>query len=184
MLMFLVPFSFAFDESTAEFSQAEKHFEAGQYAQAESEYRQALDKYKTMGDLAAYIKVRLGECCQYQKKTEAAISLYREVQTNHASSPLAGQMQEKIARAYYNSGNYEKAAPEFEKMAVQNEAKIQSATTAGLKAATATQERANENLGYSAFCYKKAGHEIKAASIGMRIKNAPAQSKVKKGGDK
>ena len=104
-LLFLISPAFAFDESTQEFTTAEKKFEAKKYAEAEPLYRQAYLKYKNMGRLAAYIQVKIGECCQYQHKTEDAVLVYRNVQTAYPASPLSGQMQEKIARAYYETNN-------------------------------------------------------------------------------
>ena len=173
-LLAMAGLAFALDESTREFTQAEKKFETKKYAEAEPLYRQAYLKYKNMGRLAAYIQVKIGECCQYQHKTEDAVLVYRNVQTVYPASPLAGQMQEKIARAYYETKQYDKAAPEFEKLSEQATA---TTTSTGMVNAAAVQsssksdkDKKNEALGYAAYCYKRSGNTAKAVAVGMKIK--------------
>jgi TolA-binding protein len=128
-----LPFqAFAFDETTREFSQAEKQFQAGNYLMAERNYRESLDKYKDIKRLSAYIHNRIGECLQYQGKTEDAVTIFRKIQTDYPESPLAAEAQEKITRAYYSKGNFAKAAPEFEKLGNQSD---KNAAKAGVSAA-------------------------------------------------
>lgn len=163
---------FAFDESTAEFARAEKQFEARQYLQAEASYRQALEKYKNMGDLAAYIKNRIGDCCQYEGKTEDAVQMYKQIQLENKTSPIAETVQEKIAKTYYRAENYDKAAGEFEKLAEQTtRASVQGSSATKGNMETALQHKKNKALGYASLCYSKAGKKIEAFNAGRKMKN-------------
>jgi tetratricopeptide (TPR) repeat protein len=171
-LLFLMSNAFAFDDSTVEFARAEKQFEARQYVQAEASYRQALEKYKNMGDLAAYIKNRIGDCCQYEGKTEDAVQMYRNLQSENSASPLAVQEQEKIARAYYQAKKYDKAALEFEKLSeqVETQQKSQVSASAVNNSIKYYANMKEEALGYSAFCYNKIGERNKAVAATMKMK--------------
>jgi len=109
LFLFTPANSFASNDSTKEFYQAEKAFSAGNYAEAENNYRLAFNRYHTMGNLAAYIQSRIAECCKYQNKTMDAVDAYRKIQLEFPSSPDAGEAQEKIARTYYEAGDYARA---------------------------------------------------------------------------
>ena len=173
-LLFTPLQTYAFKETTHEFTQAEQKFEAGDYANAEQWYRKAAEKYRNMSNLAAYIQCRIGECRQYQGMTEEAAQTYRKAQNDYPDSPLAAQMQEKIARAYYEAGEYAKAAPEFEKLSVQAEndskSKVRSASV-GQPDVNAADNR-NQALGYAAYCYGKAGKKVKAAILVRKFNNS------------
>lgn len=162
LLFLLTPASsFASNDSTQEFYQAEKAFSAGNYVEAEKNYRLAFDKYQKMGNLAAYIQGRIAECQQYQGKTEQAVSTYRHIQASFPDSPYINQVQEKIARVYYEAGDYEKAGIEFEKNTVSDQ------VTA---ASVAQRSHQNESLSYAAFCYGKTKKIAKAIALGIKLK--------------
>ena len=172
--LLLIPLqAYSLEETTQEFTQAEQKFEAGDYANAEQWYRKAAEKYQTMSNLAAYIQSRIGECLQYQGSTEEAAQAYRTVQNDYPDSPLTAQMQEKIARVYYEAGEYAKAAPEFEKVSEQiaeNDNSKVRATSVGESDVNAADNR-NQALGYAAYCYGKAGKKVKAAIVKMKLKS-------------
>lgn len=159
------------DESTLEFSRAEKEFSTGNFADAEKDYTLALVKYSGMKNFAAYIQTRIGECLECQKKTETAVQAYRNVQANYPASPMAEQSQERIAKAYYNVGDYEKAGPEFEKLLeTQKSSKISSASIGS--PGFVNREKQNQTAGYAVYSYLKSGNILKALQNKARISHS------------
>jgi tetratricopeptide (TPR) repeat protein len=169
-LLFILPvFCLGFDESTQEFNRAEKEYQAREFTKAEQDYRLAFVKYQKMQNLAAYIQTRIGECCQYQKKTEDAVLAFRKVQTDYPNSPHGGQAQEKIARAYYQAGNYAKAGPEFEKVAADVDGEeVKAANNSGRT--RSTLDKKSEAISFSVYCYEKSGNHAKAMVLGNKLK--------------
>ena len=117
LAVFLPLTSFVKQSNVREFQQAEAAFQKYDFMIAERNYQLALIKFPDMGNLTAYIKNQLAYCKRYQGQIEESVAAYEKVRKEHPDSPQAGNVQENIARTYYEAGNYAKAGPAFEKLA-------------------------------------------------------------------
>jgi tetratricopeptide (TPR) repeat protein len=179
-LVFLVQvpsIAFSVDESTVEFTQAEKQYDKGNYSEAEKWYQKAALKYQGMSNISAYIQNRFAECAEYQHRPDEAVKIYRKIQTDYPDTSFGERAQDKIARTYYCSGNYSKAGPEFEKVANNmtieedgKDKKSKNDRTHDAQKRTFTKYDYNLVIGYAILCHRNAGNYLKVTSLGLKIK--------------
>ncbi|MEW6096756.1 MAG: outer membrane protein assembly factor BamD [bacterium] len=94
---------------------AKETFEAKDYQQALSLFRDFLKKFET-SKFAHYAQLKIGECLYYQHRSQEALKEYKKVLTNYPKSEYIDYALYSISWCNYRLGDYEEAISSFEKL--------------------------------------------------------------------